>query len=102
MVRFEFVAAYIMANRKYGTLYSGSTSDLLRRVEEHKSGRGSHFTAKYICNRLVWFEPFQMMGDAIQKERRLKEWKRQWKIDLIEARNPDWKDLSSEPPFHRL
>ncbi len=84
----------MMANRKQGTLYVGSTADLIARVGEHKSGQGSVFTRKYGCTRLVWFERFPEMEPALRRERRLKEWQRRWKIDLIESVNPDWDDLS--------
>ena len=92
--RFDFIAVYILANRKNGTLYTGSTADLIARMEQHKSGRGSAFTAKYDCDRLVWFERFEEMAPALNRERRIKTWPRQWKIDLIEKSNPDWGDLS--------
>ncbi len=93
MARFDFIAAYMLANRKNGTLYAGSTADLVARMEAHKAGVGSVFTAKYGCMRLVWFERFEEMAPAIAYEKRLKRWTRQWKIDLIEAVNPDWEDL---------
>lgn len=94
MARFDLIATYIMANGKNGTLYTGSTSDLVARVEQHKSGKGSGFTAKYGCDQLVWFEVHADMTAAAQRERRIKEWQRQWKINLIEADNRDWQDLS--------
>ncbi len=102
MARFDLIACYIMANRKQGTLYVGVTSDLVRRVAEHKAGRGSAFTRKYGCTRLVWFEQFEEMGQALRREKRLKEWQRRWKIDLLESVNPDWRDLVGELPLHRL
>ncbi|MEM6650256.1 MAG: GIY-YIG nuclease family protein [Pseudomonadota bacterium] len=94
MARFDLIAAYIMANRKNGTLYVGVTSDLSARIEQHKSGEGSHFTGKYGCTKLVWYEEFSDMSAALQREKRLKEWKRHWKIELIEKTNPHWDDLS--------
>ena len=94
MARYDFIAVYLLANRKNGTLYVGSTSDLLTRMGQHKSGQGSQFTGKYAVDRLVWFERFSEMAPALRAERRMKEWKRQWKIDLIEESNPDWKDLT--------
>ncbi|MEM7766642.1 MAG: GIY-YIG nuclease family protein [Pseudomonadota bacterium] len=82
-----------MANRKIGTLYIGVTSDLPARVHRHRTGRGSAFTGKYGCNRLVWYERFEVMALAKQRERRRKDWKRSWKITLIEKTNPHWDDL---------
>ena len=97
MARFDFIAVYIMANRKNGTIYVGCTSDLYLRIEQHKLGKGSVFTAKYKCFRLVWAERHEIMESALRRERRIKEWPRQWKINLIEALNPDWDDLSIKP-----
>ena len=94
MARFDCIAVYILANRKNGTLYVGVTSDLITRLEQHRSGRGSVFTAKYKTWRLVWLEVHETMEPALAREKRLKFWKRQWKIDLIESVNPDWDDLA--------
>ena len=102
MARFDLIACYIMSNRKQGALYVGVTSELVRRVAEHKAGRGSAFTREYRCTRLVWFEQFEEMGQALRREKRLKEWQRRWKIDLLEGVNPDWRDLAGELPLHRL
>tara|TARA_R100000501_G_C2543437_1_gene61190 strand:+ start:277 stop:579 length:303 start_codon:yes stop_codon:yes gene_type:complete len=99
MARFDLIATYIMANRKNGTIYTGSTSDLWTRIAQHKSGRGSLFTSRYGCDRLVWCEFHDSMVAAAHRERRLKTWPRQWKINLIEEVNPDWKDLSMTLPF---
>lgn len=96
MARFDFIAAYIMANRKNGALYVGSASDLPARVGAHRRGVGARFTAKYHCYTLVWFERFDSMAQAAQMERRLKRWKRSWKIELIEKTNNHWLDLSGE------
>lgn len=85
---------YIMSNRVRGTMYVGVTSDLQRRVDHHKSGDGSEFVKKYRCNHLVWFEAFEDIETAIVHEKRLKRWRREWKFDLIEARNPEWEDLA--------
>ena len=93
MPRFDFIAAYMLANRKNGALYAGATADLAARMELHKAGRGSRFTAKYGCDRLVWFERFDEMAPAIACEKRLKRWPRRRKIDLIESINPHWDDL---------
>lgn len=95
MARYDFIAVYLLANRKNGTLYVGSTSDLPTRMDQHKSGKGSVFTAKYEVHRLVWFEHFPEMEPALRAERRMKEWKRRWKIELIEKSNPHWDDLTS-------
>ncbi len=94
MARYDFIAVYLLANRKNGTLYVGSTSDLMNRMAQHQSGNGSVFTRKYGVTQLVWFERFPEMAPALAAERRMKEWERQWKIDLIEKSNPDWKDLT--------
>ena len=84
---------YIMASKKGGTLYVGVTSDLAQRVWEHENGIGSQFTAKYGCKRLVWFEEHDLVTTAITREKTIKKWRRQWKINAIEAINPDWNDL---------
>ena len=94
MARFDYIAVYILANRKNGTLYVGVTSDLITRMEQHRSGYGSVFTAKYKTWRLVYYEPYETMEPALAREKRLKFWKRQWKIDLIESANPHWDDLA--------
>ena len=93
MHRDGIIAAYMMANRKQGALYTGSTSDLARRVFEHKEGARGGFTKKYGCKRLVWFEVHDLMTGAIQRELAMKHWPRQWKINVLEADNPDWLDL---------
>ncbi|WP_435593913.1 GIY-YIG nuclease family protein [Sphingobium phenoxybenzoativorans] len=85
---------YILASRKNGTLYTGVSSDLIKRLYEHRNGLIEGFTTDYGVNRLVWFEPHDTMETAIQREKRIKKWNRQWKIDLIEAANPDWDDLA--------
>lgn len=84
---------YILASRKNGTLYTGVTSDLPRRLEEHRLGVGSKFAARYRVNRLVWFEDHELIVNAITREKTIKKWPRQWKINLIEERNPHWHDL---------
>jgi putative endonuclease len=96
MARFDFIAAYIMANRHNGAVYVGSTADLPVRVGQHKQGVGALHTAKYKCFDLVWYERFESMSYAAAKERRLKRWKREWKIELIEKTNKHWLDLSRE------
>jgi putative endonuclease len=79
---------YMLASKPYGTLYTGSTSDLVRRVWEHKAKAVSGFTTKYGVDRLVWFERHETLETAVQRERRIKDWKRKWKIELIEHDNP--------------
>jgi len=93
MARFDFIAAYMLANRKNGTIYAGATADLPARLVQHKSGAGSLFTEKYGCNRLVWFERFDRMLPVLARERCIKSWPRKWKINLIESINPDWEEL---------
>jgi putative endonuclease len=85
--------AYLLASQPYGTLYIGSTSDLVRRVWEHKVKAVPGFTAKYGIDRLVWFERHDTLEAAMQREKRIKSWKRAWKIELIEKDNPHWIDL---------
>jgi putative endonuclease len=89
-------AVYIMASKPNGTLYIGVTSNLQKRVWEHKSDSVDGFTKRYGVHRLVYFELHQDMLMAIAREKQLKKWKRAWKLELIEAQNPDWKDLSDE------
>ncbi|MGI9405809.1 MAG: GIY-YIG nuclease family protein [Hyphomicrobiaceae bacterium] len=84
---------YILASKQRGTLYVGVTNDIYRRVLEHREGQGSKFTAKYGVRQLVWYEIHQDIEVAIQREKSLKEWQRQWKISLIEEDNPHWDDL---------
>jgi len=87
---------YILASQKNGTLYIGVTNDLERRVLEHKQKINEGFTSKFDVNRLVYFESFQYINDAILREKRLKKWNRQWKINLIEEENFEWNDLSED------
>jgi putative endonuclease len=84
---------YILASKKNGVLYIGVTNDLLRRISEHKSGEVEGFTNRYHVKRLVYYEVFDDIRDAIQREKALKAWQRQWKIELIERDNPDWQDM---------
>ncbi len=86
---------YVMTNRSM-TLYTGITNNLMRRVREHKTGIGSEFTTKYKLDRLVYFERFQDVHNAIEREKRIKSWLRIKKIALIVPMNPSWKDLSEE------
>ena len=78
---------------KHGTLYIGVTSDLIKRIWEHKEDQADGFTKKYGVHTLVHFEVFGDIKSAIEREKQLKRWHRQWKINLIEEHNPDWKDL---------
>lgn len=84
---------YILASKRNGTLYIGVTNDLVRRVCEHKQKTVEGFTKRYNVNILVYYEIFKDIRQAITREKRLKAWKREWKIRLIEEQNPEWKDL---------
>ena len=84
---------YILASKRNGTLYIGVTQDLLKRVDLHKKELLDGFTKKYNVNMLVHYEVYQDIKDAILREKRLKKWKRGWKIKLIEEKNPNWEDL---------
>ncbi len=84
---------YIMASRRNGTLYLGVTGDLPKRVWEHRNGVVAGFTKKYGCHLLVWYEAHDNIEAARQRELRMKEWKRAWKVKEIEGMNPDWVDL---------
>jgi putative endonuclease len=89
-------AVYIMASKRNGTLYIGVTSDLVKRVWEHKNDVIDGFTKIYGVHRLVWYEVHENMESAIIREKRLKEWKRRWKLELIEKDNSNWDDLYGE------
>ena len=93
---------YMLASKAYGTLYIGVTNGLIARVEQHRSGEGSAFTKRHDVTKLVWFEMFERIKDAIQKEKTMKEWPRQWKINLIEAGNPNWIDLYPSLPGAKI
>jgi putative endonuclease len=84
---------YMMASQKNGTLYIGVTSDLKKRVWEHKNNVIEGFTEKYDVHDLVWYEPHENAESAITREKQMKEWKRDWKIKRIEEMNPNWNDL---------
>lgn len=85
---------YMLASKRYGTLYIGVTSDLPKRISEHKHGLVDGFTKKHkVCN-LVYYEQHENAESAIKRERNMKEWKRDWKIELVEKDNPNWWDLS--------
>lgn len=84
---------YILASQRNGTLYIGVTSDLVKRVWEHKNDLVDGFTKKYGVHQLMYFEMHEDMASAIQREKQLKKWNRNWKIQLIEKENPEWADL---------
>ena len=86
-------AVYILASKRNGTLYIGVTSDLVKRIWEHKNNVVEGFTKRYGIHTLVWYELHESMQSAIEREKKLKEWKRAWKLELIEAGNPNWHDL---------
>ena len=86
-------AVYILASKKNGTLYIGVTSNLAKRVWEHKNDIVEGFTKRYCVHMLVWYELHPSMHSAIEREKRMKDWKRKWKLELIERINPEWQDL---------
>ncbi|WP_420968152.1 GIY-YIG nuclease family protein [Bradyrhizobium sp. B120] len=85
---------YILASRRHGTLYIGVTNSVQKRLDEHKAGKGSLFVKTYAVYRLVHVESYERAEEAITREKQLKKWKRDWKIELIERENPEWRDLS--------
>ena len=87
---------YILASKKNGTLYIGVTSDLVKRIHEHKNDLVEGFTKQYTVHDLVYFETTEAVESAIAREKQLKKWNRAWKIRLIEKSNPDWRDLYSD------
>ena len=87
-------AVYILASKRNGTLYIGVTSDLAQRVWQHKNNVFEGFTIEYGVHMLVYFELHEDMENAIIREKRLKKWNREWKLRLIEEKNPEWKDLN--------
>lgn len=90
---------YILASQKNGTLYIGVTSDLRKRIWEHKNEVIPGFTKKYSVSKLVYYEIFEEIEDAILREKRLKKWNRSWKLKLIEEKNPHWSDLWEDLPI---
>jgi putative endonuclease len=91
---------YILASSRNGTLYVGVTTDLVKRVWKHKNKLAEGFTKKYSIDKLVYYELHQSITEAIRREKRLKSWKRQWKLSLIEEGNPNWRDLYEDfAPF---
>jgi putative endonuclease len=89
----KFPCVYLLASKRNGTLYAGVTSDLVKRVWEHKNGLVEGFTKKYGVHMLVWYEPHETMASAIQREKGMKKWNRAWELALVEKSNPDWKNL---------
>ena len=89
-------AVYILSSKRNGTLYIVVTSDLVKRIWEHKNNMVPGFTKRYSVHHLVWYELHESLESAIQREKRLKEWKRIWKVELIGRTNPDWLDLYHE------
>ena len=90
---------YLMASQPRGTLYLGVTSDLMNRVQQHRTGQFEGFTARYDVKRIVWNEAYPDITDAIRREKAMKSWKREWKIRLIEEHNPQWLDLAVDWGF---
>ncbi len=84
---------YILASKRNGTLYIGVTSDLVQRIWEHKNDWVDGFTKRYAVHKFVWYEEYEDIEDAIQREKNIKRWRREWKLDLIEQMNPSWRDL---------
>jgi putative endonuclease len=89
-------AVYLLASKRNGTLYVGVTSNLVKRVWEHRNNLVEGFTQLYCVHQLVWYELHASMDSAIKREKRLKDWKRKWKVQLIESTNPNWEDLYSQ------
>jgi putative endonuclease len=102
MSRHEFIAVYIMASKRNGTLYLGVTDSLIRRAHQHREGLIDGFSKKYACKHLVWYEQHTEISAAIAREKDMKDWRRAWKLTLIEKTNPQWRDLyddfSNPPP----
>ncbi len=92
----------MLASRKHGTLYAGVTSNLIQRLHQHREKTVSGFTNDHDVTRLVWFEMHETMEAAIQREKRIKKWNRDWKIRLIEEENPEWLDLGTSIGFEPL
>jgi putative endonuclease len=86
-------AVYLLASKPYGTLYLGVTSNLVGRTWQHKNDQVPSFTKKYGVHRLVWYEMHESMIEAINREKQIKKWNRDWKVNLVQSKNPDWRDL---------
>lgn len=93
---------YLLASRRNGTLYVGVTSDLMSRIHQHREGLLPGFTRDYGVKMLVWYETHVTMEEAILREKRIKKWNRAWKLELIEASNPNWHDLAESLGFRSL
>ena len=93
---------YLLASRRNGTIYTGVTSNLLLRIAQHRDGTFAGFARKHGVMMLVWFELHETMETAILREKRIKKWERAWKMDLIEADNPEWRDLAEDFRFPPL
>ena len=89
----EIFYVYMLASKRNGTLYIGMTSDLMKRMWQHKEGMADGFTKQYSVHNLVWYEQHETSESAIKRERSMKEWQRAWKVQLIEESNPEWHDL---------
>ena len=86
-------AVYLLANKPYGTLYVGVTSNLIGRTWQHQNDQAEGFTKRYAVHLLVWYEQHETMLSAIEREKQLKKWNRDWKVNLIQVMNPGWRDL---------
>ena len=93
---------YLLARSSHGTFYTGVTSNLLHRLQQHREGAADGFTRRYAIKRLVWFERHETMEAAIVREKQIKRWLRQWKYDLVNALNPTWRDLAEDLGFPSL
>lgn len=92
----SYAYVYIHASQRNGTLYTGVTSDLIKRVQQHRNGDYKGFSYHYNVKKLVYYEGYDEIEDAITREKQIKKWYRAWKLDLIEQNNPEWKDLYDE------
>jgi putative endonuclease len=93
MPRFPFIAVYLMASKRNGTLYLGVTTNLPARAHQHRERLIEGFSQKYGCTILVWFEQHSQLTVAVAREKEIKKWRRSWKLELIEKSNPQWRDL---------
>jgi putative endonuclease len=94
MARIKSYSVYILSNYARTAFYVGVTNDLERRIRQHRSGEGGVFTSKYKCHYLMYYEEYVNVNNAIRREKQLKNWKREWKIELIRKKNPDLTDLA--------
>jgi putative endonuclease len=102
VTRDRIPTVYILASQRNGTLYTGVTSDLIARIYQHRQGTLGGFTREHGVHRLVWFEVHETMESAILREKRIKKWRRAWKLQLIEKDNPQWLDLAEQFGFAPL